>query len=294
MADVPNNDGKAKGADLFTPYESKVESDKPNTESPQVFNLDLFKPYNAGRDDNSVKPDVLPEVRVTDSGAGDKLADWKVAPSPYVSGEVFKQFAELGLAKDGWKPTNATQRRVLADANSTSLELDKLPKSLLDGKGSRGDVTPVNSFLERKGFDIKLRQIPEDGLAVAGTLTLEGEWKGENLQLRGKDGKDYPGFTKDAEVFEVNGKPVVKLFEHPEHNFEVFLSPVDNLPGGFDASKVAESLTPNADSKRLELERVHMPKVALDESSDLKELLGMAHKKWRLYIPSNSTDHIEY
>ena len=274
--------------DLFQSYDGDggkegTRTDGGGTDNVRSFNPDdlkLFRSFSqTSREAGGL--DMLPGVvvndRVNETAGGNEVADWKVAPSPYVTGEVFKQLADLGLPQDGWKPSNGTQRRLLEDASATSSELGDIPRNLLDGKGSRGDVTPVNEFLKSKGFDIQLRQIPEDGLAVAGTLTLEGDWRGKNQQIRGADGKDYPGFTKDAEIFEVNGKPVVKLFQHPQEGFEVFLAPAGDVPNGFDAYQFAEGLTPNGNSTRSDIERVHMPKVALNDTAQLTELLGMTH-----------------
>lgn len=273
------------GEDLGSVSDSrKKESTDKDQEIPDIFRqLQLFDSRKPEAKDNQGADGRNGEIKkvtdkVEESDQAGKGKDPDIAPSPYVMGEAFRQLGVQGMPTDGWEPENDFQRKVLEQSNSVKGDLSELPKKILDSKAEKGSVDGVNEFLEKKGFDIKLDPIGEKDVAVAATLSMKGEWKGKNNTITAKDGKEYPGFTKDAKVFNVDGKSVVELYTDPETGYKVYIAPQGDLPKGYDAYDVANKLTPNKDSEVQDYEKVHAPKVSLDVESELENLKGLKHK----------------
>ncbi len=203
----------------------------------------------------------------------------KDAPAPSVYGmtKAFDSAAKFVPVND-WKGNNDLQKEFVQDFIGLGKEANKLPKSMLDAVAS-DDVKVVNNFLKKHGLTIQLQPFGTGGFGAAAVLSVEAQWWAETTEITGVDGKKYPGVKRaGVEFFKMPGhlEPVVRIYESA--SFNVYVTAWDGEDEGFNAVRMAQELTPGKTAKVYpkNYERIRMPMVDMDRTSELNWLKGMS------------------
>lgn len=194
-----------------------------------------------------------------------------------------------------WQATNDTQRHFLQNFfDNCRGEVGYIPE--IDSIAS-WTVEDINTFLQLRGFTIKLQPFGGDTFGVASVLDLLVEWpvKGEVTTLQGIDRKTYPGVRISGEG--------VKFFKAYRHDYpiamletktrdRVYMTMLDRNPSdGFDLverkQKISHGLTP-----LLEYDGLIFPMVDMDQNVDIGWLLGM-HTRGKDGQPARITQALQ-
>ena len=137
-----------------------------------------------------------------------------------------------------------------------------------------GDVKPVNDLMQAHHLDVKLDQIGAKDIALGAVMDIHGSWAGKEATIRrADDGKVYEGEKVHARTYNIDGQIVARLYH--KDGLTLYAAPVTGNISGVDALRLAQKLTPNADSDYADFESVILPKVSKQVTTDLPSLQGM-------------------
>lgn len=203
----------------------------------------------------------------------------------------------MNLKKD-WKPKNDIQKRFLKNFLQVCREdnIDEIELEVSD------KAEKINTFLEKKGFSIRLQPFPPNTLGFASILDLIVEWlyPGEKVKIDAKNGGMYEGVRIKKEG--------VSFFESTVHGYRhiiacirtksddvVFMTvPKEPFKGsGLDLIEMADILNNNMDILPGTYEGVRFPMVDLNIINDIEWLKGMSTDTKMVNIPAEITQAIQ-
>ena len=113
------------------------------------------------------------------------------ASEVYTITAALKRAEEMMNLKKDWQPKNETQRRFLKNFYQLcrKYNVDEIEFEVSD------KAEKINTFLEKKGFSIRLQPFPPNTLGFASILDLIVEWlyPGEKVKIDANNGGRYDG-----------------------------------------------------------------------------------------------------
>lgn len=255
-----------------------VNSGEPHPEFAGVFIKDIGTRAETDLKDGSTEAKMeRPRPGV---GGGTDVVNTSQFPSDALFYKAMHANPEWAAAK--WRATNPGQEALLKGLNDPKVAslVGKLPPDILDA--AAGSTKKVNDFLQEKGFGRLLDESNPAEEAVAGTMTIKRDWHASKDTVTVGD-KTYPAIDKgDSQIYNVNGRPVVKLFTGND-GLTVYAIPNDKPVTGFEAMKDAKSLVPKAEANGPSDEGVvRIPMVDLSKTEKLGWMLGLTDGERRI------------
>lgn len=215
----------------------------------------------------------------------------------YTITAAIEQAEKTMKLRNDWQTKNETQKRFLKNFLQ-ACRGDKVPEIEVE---VASEAEKINSFLEKKGFSIRLQPFPPNTLGFAGILDLIVQWlyPGEKVKIDAKKGGTYDGvrIKKEGVTFfesTVRGHRHVIAGIRTKSDDIVFIT-VPNEPfevSGLDLLEVAGSLSKNMDILPGTYEGVRFPMVDLDITNDIEWLKGMSTVNAR-EIPAEITQAVQ-
>lgn len=244
---------------------------------------DLYKPVGSnGSDRHSTE---LPGQPNDATGNGPRWGEkipgaGTLPPSPYVFAALTEAI-KTDLHRDPqWRAINGAQRELLNQSASLGPEVDALKKlGLLDGAAQLGGVDRVNDMFARHGINVRLDDVPPDGIAAGGVFHFKADWKGTEAKLKAKDEngseKEFDAFKKEVKSFKVDGTTVIEVYRDDAKGITMYMAASDADLKGYDAYKKAFELTPGKNTPRDEYDEAIIPKMKVRDEGDVPQLRGM-------------------
>jgi hypothetical protein len=201
------------------------------------------------------------------------------ASEVYTITAALKKAEETMNLKKDWKPKNEIQKRFLKNFLKVCREdnVDEIEFEVSD------KAEKINTFLQMKGFSIRLQPFPPNTLGFASILDLIVEWLhlGEKIKIDAKNGGKYDGvrIKKDG----------VSFFESTVHGYRyiiaciftksydmVFITIPKEPLEGLDLIEMADTISNNMDTLPEIYDGVRFPMVDLDITNDIMWLKGMS------------------
>lgn len=187
---------------------------------------------------------------------------------------------KIPLSLEEWKAKNREQELYLKIYKNCMGA--KIPE--IESRISVGDVTPINEFLAKRGFDIKLEPIEERDLAIASVLEIMLKW----LEAGAKtdvpyNQKKYAGvdLTSGVQVLQVEDFPNPVASIITKNGDTVLMTIPDERPtSSFEVFDLARKLMSTKGTPDFDYEReVIFPMVDLDIKPDISWIIGMSDEK---------------
>jgi len=212
-----------------------------------------------------------------------------------ITAAIEKAEEMMKLRKD-WQPKNEIQKRFLKNFLH-ACRGDKVPEIELEVSS---EAEKINSFLERKGFSIRLQPFPPNTLGFASILDIMVEWlyPGEKVKIDAKKGGMYDGVRIKKEVvsfFEstVHGyRHVIACIRTKSDNIVFITVPKEPLEG-LDLIEMADMLSKNMDVLPGIYEGVRFPMVDLEITNDIGWLKDMSTTTKVANIPTEITQAVQ-
>ena len=197
--------------------------------------------------------------------------------------------------RNDWKSKNKIQKRFLKNFLDICRG-NKIPEIEIEVSS---EADKINSFLEKKGFSIRLQPFPPYTLGFASILDLIVEWLqlGEKVKIDAKKGGIYDGvrIKKDGVYFY---ESILNDYRHTiaclktKSGDLVFITVLKEPLEGLDLITMAETLSNNKDILPGAYEAVRFPMVDLDITNDIGWLKGMSTTNV-INIPAEITQAIQ-
>lgn len=212
------------------------------------------------------------------------------ASEVYTIVAALKRAEEMMDLKKDWQPKNEIQRRFLKNYLQPCRKnsVDEIELEVSD------KADKINTFLEKKGFSIRLKPFPPNTLGFASILDLIVEWlyPGEKIKIDAKNGRIYDGVRIKKEG--------VSFFESTVHGYRYIIACIRTRSGdsmreigdmvfitvpkepleGLDIIEMADAISNNMDVLPGIYDGVRFPMVDLDITNDIEWLKDMsAHTK---------------
>lgn len=206
-----------------------------------------------------------------------------------------KKAEETMNLKNDWKPENEIQFRFLANflPLCRNDKVDEIEIEVAD------EAEKINTFLEIKGFSIKLQPFPPNTFGFASVLDLIVEWLniGEKVKIDAKNGSIYDGvrIKKDG----------VSFFESTVYGYRHIIACLRTISGdmvfitvpkesyeGLDLIEMADDISKNMEMLSGKYEGVRFPMVDLNITNDITWLKGMSTVNVR-DIPAEITQAVQ-
>lgn len=211
---------------------------------------------------------------------------------------ALKKAEETMSLKKDWRPKNEIQKRFLKNFMRVCRE-DNVKEIELEVSD---EAEKINTFLEKKGFSIRLQPFPPNTLGFASILDLIVEWiyPGEKVKIDAKKGGIYDGVRIKKEG--------VSFFESTVHGYRhiiacirtksddiVFITvPKEPLEeSGLDLIEMTDTLSKNMDVLPDTYDGIRFPMVDLDITNDIGWLKGMSTATKNRAIPAEITQAIQ-
>lgn len=197
----------------------------------------------------------------------------------YTITAALKRAEETMNLKKDWKPENEIQRRFLKNFLRVCRKdsVDEIEFEVSD------NAEKINTFLQMKGFSIRLQPFPPNTLGFASILDLIVEWLflGEKIKIDAKNGGKYDGVRiKKESVF---------FFESTVHGYRhvvagiltkssdmVFMTVPKEPFEGLDLLEMVDTIAKNIGTLPNVYDGVRFPMVDLDITNDIGWLKGMS------------------
>jgi hypothetical protein len=217
------------------------------------------------------------------------------ASEVYTITAALKKAEEIMNLKKNWQSKNDTQRRFLKNFLQACRN-DNVGEIELEVSDS---AEKINTFLEKKGFSIRLQPFPPNTLGFASILDLIVEWlyPGEKVKIDTKNGGKYEGVRIKKEG--------VSFYESTIHGYEhiiagirtkssdmVFITVPKEPLEGLDLVEMADAISKNMDILPYTYDGVRFPMVDLDITNDIGWLKGMSTLNVR-DIPAEVTQAVQ-
>lgn len=203
------------------------------------------------------------------------------ASEVYTITAALKRAEETMDLKKDWKPKNETQRRFLKNFLRVCRKdnVDEIEFEVSD------KAEKINTFLEMKGFSIRLQPFPPNTLGFASILDLIVEWlyPGEKIKIDVKNGGRYDGVRIKKEG--------VSFFESTVHGYRYIIVSILTKSGdtvfitvpkkpleGLDLLEMVDAIAKNMDTLLDTYDGVRFPMVDLDITNDIGWLKGTTTK----------------
>lgn len=192
---------------------------------------------------------------------------------------ALKRAEEMMDLKKDWKPENEIQKRFLKNflKECRKDNVDEIELEVSD-KAER-----INTFLEKKGFSIRLQPFPINTLGFVSILDIIVEWLclGEKIKIDAKNGGKYDGVRIKKEgvsFFEstVHGYRYIIACIHTKSGDMVFITVPKEPLEGLDLLEMVDTINKNIITLYNVYEGVRFPMVDLDITSDIGWLKGMS------------------
>lgn len=201
------------------------------------------------------------------------------ASEVYTITAALKRAEEMMDLKKDWKPKNETQGRFLKNFLRVCRKdnVDEIEFEVSD------KADKINTFLQMKGFSIRLQPFPPNTLGFASILDLIVEWLclGEKIKIDAKNGGKYDGVRiKKESVF---------FFESTVHGYRhvvagiltkssdmVFMTVPKEPFEGLDLLEMVDAINKNIATLPNVYDGVRFPMVDLDITNDIMWLKGMS------------------
>ena len=217
------------------------------------------------------------------------------ASEVYTITAALKRAEETMSLKKDWQPKNEIQRRFLKNFlplcrkyNVDEIELEVSDKA-----------EKINTFLEKKGFSIRLQPFPPNTLGFASILDLIVEWLhlGEKIKIDAKNGGKYDGVRIKKEG--------VSFFESTVYGYRHIIAGILTKSGdmvfitvpkepieGLDIIEMTDAISKNVDILPGIYDGVRFPMVDLDITNDIGWLKDMSTTNAR-NIPATITQAVQ-
>ena len=217
------------------------------------------------------------------------------ASEVYTITAALKRAEEMMNLKKDWQPKNETQRRFLKNflqvCRNDNVEEIELQVS--------DDAEKINTFLEKKGFSIRLQPFPPNTLGFASILDLIVEWlyPGEKIKIDAKNGGKYDGvrIKKEGVSFyesTVNGYKHIIACVRTKSGDMVFITVPKEPLEGLGLVEMADTISRNMDIMPYTYDGLRFPMVDLDITNDMGWLKGMSTKNV-IGMPADITQAIQ-
>ena len=213
----------------------------------------------------------------------------------YTMTTAIEQAERMMKLKNDWKPKNEIQKRFLKNFLKVCRG-SKIPEIELEVASEAGKI---NSFLEKKGFSIRVQPFPPYTIGFASILDLIVEWLqlGEKVKIQAKNEGVYDGvrIKKDGASF---FESIVNEYRHTiaclktKSGDLVFITVLKEPLEGLDLMEMAEALSNDKDILPGAYEAVRFPMVDLDIINDIGWLRGMSTNNMT-NIPADITQAIQ-
>ena len=213
----------------------------------------------------------------------------------YTMTTAIEQAERMMKLKNDWKPKNEIQKRFLKNFLKVCRG-SKIPEIELEVASEAGKI---NSFLEKKGFSIRVQPFPPYTIGFASILDLIVEWLqlGEKVKIQAKNEGVYDGvrIKKDGVSF---FESIVNEYRHTiaclktKSGDLVFITVLKEPLEGLDLMEMAEALSNDKDILPGAYEAVRFPMVDLDIINDIGWLRGMSTNNMT-NIPADITQAIQ-
>jgi len=213
----------------------------------------------------------------------------------YTITAAIEQAEETMKLRKDWQPKNEIQKRFLKNFLQ-ACRGDKVPEIELEVSS---EAEKINSFLERKGFSIRLQPFPPNTLGFASILDLIVQWlyPGKKVKIDAKNGGTYDGVRiekKGGNIFffesTVHGYKHIIAGLRTKSNDTVFITVPKEPLEGLDLIEMANALCEdNIGGRRrlypLAYDGIRFPMVDLDITNDIGWLEDMSTTTKELDIP---------
>lgn len=201
------------------------------------------------------------------------------ASEVYTITAALKRAEETMNLKKDWKPKNETQIRFLKNFLQVCRKdnVDEIEFEVSD------NAEKINTFLEMKGFSIRLQPFPPNTLGFASILDLIVEWLclGEKIKIDAKNGGKYDGVRiKKGSVFFFES--TVRGYRHivagilTKSSDMVFITVPKEPLEGLDLLEMVDTINKNIATLPNMYDGVKFPMVDLDITNDIMWLKGMS------------------
>lgn len=200
----------------------------------------------------------------------------------------------MNLKKD-WQPKNETQKRFLKNFLQLcrKYNVEEIELQVSD------NAEKINTFLEKKGFSIRLQPFPPNTLGFASILDLIVEWlyPGEKIKIDAKNGEKYEGVRIKKEgvsFFEsrVHGYRNIIVRIRTKSDDMVFITIPNEPLRGLDLIEMADTISKHKDILLDTYDGVRFPIVDLNITNELGWLKGMSTVNAR-DIPAEVTQAVQ-
>jgi hypothetical protein len=205
-----------------------------------------------------------------------------IASEVYTITAALEKAEEVMDLKKNWKPKNEIQQRFVTNLLPSCRD-SKVKEIELEVSDS---AEKINTFLEKKGFSIRLQPFPPNTLGFASILDLIVEWlyPGEKVKIDAKNGGKYDGvrIKKDGVSFyesTVNGyKHIIACINTKSRDMVFITVPKEPLEGlnGLDIIEMADTISKNMDILPYAYDGVRFPMVDLNIINNIEWLSGMS------------------
>jgi hypothetical protein len=196
----------------------------------------------------------------------------------YTIGAALKRAEEIMKLRNDWKSENEVQRRFLKNFLQAcrNSNVDEIELEVSD------NAEKINTFLEKKGFSIRLKPFPPNTVGFASVLDLIVEWLhlGEKVKIYAKNGGIYDGvrIKKDSAAFfesTINGYRQIIACIQTKSGDMVFITVPKEPLEGLDLIEMADNIFKNMDILPGRYDGIRFPMVDLDITNDIGWLKGM-------------------
>lgn len=221
----------------------------------------------------------------------------------YTITAAIEQAEKTMKLRNDWKPKNEIQKRFLKNFLKVCRG-DKVPEIELEVSP---EAEKINSFLEKKGFSIRLQPFPPNTVGFASILDLIVEWlyPGEKVKIDAKKGGKYEGVRIKKE----GGN--IFFFESTVHGYKHIIAGLQTKSGdtvfitipkgpleGLDLIEMVSTLCEdNIGGGRhlhpLAYDGIRFPMVDLDITNDIGWLKGMSTTTKVGDMPADMTQAVQ-
>lgn len=201
------------------------------------------------------------------------------ASEAYTITAALKKAEEVMNLKKDWKSKNEIQRRFLKNFLKVCREdnIDEIEFEVSD------KAEKINTFLQMKGFSIRLQPFPPNTLGFASILDLIVEWLclGEKIKIDAKNGGKYDGvrIKKDGVSFlesTVHGYRYIIAGILTKSGDMVFITVPKEPLEGLGLLEMVDTINKNINTLSNVYDGVRFPMVDLDITNDIMWLKGMS------------------
>lgn len=204
--------------------------------------------------------------------------------------------------RDDWQPKNEIQKRFLKNFLQVCRR-DKVPEIELEVSS---EAEKINSFLEKKGFSIRLHPFPPNTLGFASILDIIVEWLylGEKVKIDAKKGGMYDGvrIKKEGVTFfesTLQGYTHTIACIRTKSGDMIFITVPKEPLEGLDLIEMADTLSKNMDigNRRRQMppayDGIRFPMVDLNITNDIGWLKDMSTTVKTTNVPAEITQAIQ-